>query len=230
MSEATFKPVADRAVLVEFATQESPDANAQVIAFDRAVTARPPAGLCEVVPAMVNALVIFDPLVTDHAAVETALRALFPIAAATQVQAAHHDIDVCYDTGYCRDLAAVAAQTGLGEDAVIAAHISATYRVAMYGFAPGYAYLSGVPKAIQVPRKTAPVRDIPAGAVMIAGGQCLATTLQMPTGWSILGSTPSEIMRDDPENPFRFAVGDTVSFRRIGAEAMPYPPPYECAP
>jgi len=134
---------------------------------------------------------------------------------------------VCFDPGYERDLDAVAAQTGLDREAVIAAHLSGDYSASMYGFAPGYAYLSGVPEAIQIPRKTAPVRDIPVGAVMIAGGQCLITTLQMPTGWSILGSTPDEVMRDDPDNPFLLGVGDHVSFKRIRADAMSYAPPYK---
>lgn len=222
----TFKAVADCAVLVEFATEFSDAVNAQVISLDRAIAASSPEGLREVVPAMVNALVIFDPLVTDHAAVESTIRALFPLEASQSVDPIRHEIDVCYEAGYDRDLATVASQVGLSTQAVIAAHTSAEYRVSMYGFAPGYAYLSGVPEVIQVPRKTAAVRDIPVGAVMIAGGQCLLTTLKMPTGWSILGSTPNEIMRNDPENPFRFDVGDVVTFKRIGVNEMPFAPPY----
>ena len=35
-------------------------------------------------------------------------------------------------------------------DAVIEAHLNAEYRVGMYGFAPGYAYLAGVAEPIQV--------------------------------------------------------------------------------
>jgi len=157
-------------------------ANAEVVNFDRAVAAKPPDGLLEVVPAMVNALVIFDPLLTDHTAVEAALRGVFPLAGAAAAQATRHDISVCFDPGYERDLDAVAAQTGLDREAVIAAHLSGDYSASMYGFAPGYAYLSGVPEAIQIPRKTAPVRDIPVGAVMIAGGQCLITTLECRDG------------------------------------------------
>lgn len=222
----TFKAVADCAVLVEFATVFSEAENAKVIALDRAISASPLAGLCEVVPAMVNALVIFDPMVTDHVAVEAAIRGLFPLEASASNAITRHEIEVCYEPGYDRDLDAIATQTKLTREAVIAAHLSGEYSASMYGFAPGYAYLSGVPAAIQIPRKTAPVRDIPVGAVMIAGGQCLLTTLQMPTGWSILGSTPNQIMRDDPENPFLFGVGDIVTFKRVGVEAMPYGPPY----
>ena len=75
--------------------------------------------------------------------------------------------------------------------------------------------MSGVSENMQVPRKTAPVRDVPAGSVIIAGPQCLITTLTMPTGWSIIGRSPSPIFTGDPAHPFLFDVGDRVAFERI---------------
>jgi inhibitor of KinA len=59
------------------------------------------------------------------------------------------------------------------------------------------------------------VRDVPAGSVIIAGPQCLVTTLTMPTGWSIIGRSPTRILTGDPERPFLFDVGDRVTFERI---------------
>jgi inhibitor of KinA len=90
----------------------------------------------------------------------------------------------------------------------------------MYGFAPGYAYLTGVPDAIRRPRKAAPVRAVPAGSVIIAGGQCLVTTLTMPTGWWVIGRSPTRILTGEVQRPFLFDVGDRVRFRRISAADM----------
>ncbi|MGB5870551.1 MAG: carboxyltransferase domain-containing protein, partial [Albidovulum sp.] len=53
------------------------------------------------------------------------------------------------------------------------------------------------------------------GSVIIAGPQCLITTLTMPTGWSIIGRSPTRILTGDPTHPFLFDVGDRVSFERI---------------
>jgi inhibitor of KinA len=103
---------------------------------------------------------------------------------------------------------------------VIAAHVGAELVVSMYGFAPGFAYLSGLPEAIRVPRKPAALRDIPAGSIIIAGQQCLVTSIVMPTGWSIIGRSPTEIIRPDSDKPFRFDVGDRVVFRQVGPEAL----------
>jgi inhibitor of KinA len=90
------------------------------------------------------------------------------------------------------------------------------YGVFMYGFAPGYAYLAGVPECIQLPRKPEPVRGVAAGSVVIAGPQCLVTTLTMPTGWWIIGRSPTRILTAQEDRPFLFDVGDRVRFRRIG--------------
>lgn len=219
LSDARYKPVADRAVLVELASEQSDEVNRAVIALDHAIASAGIDGVVEVVPALVNLLVIFDPLQTDHAQVQDAVSNLFPLEVGAQDGSTEHIVDVCYE-GYCPDLAAVAQASGLSPDAVINAHLGSEYRVCMYGFAPGYAYMSGVAPEIQVPRKQAPVRDIPAGSVMIAGPQCLVTTLVMPTGWSIIGRSPAQIMRDDPARPFLFDVGDTIRFRRISEDAL----------
>ena len=84
-----------------------------------------------------------------------------------------------------REALADGGVSGLTVAEVIAAHQSVPYSVALYGFAPGYAYLSGLPDAIRLPRKETAIRDVPAGSVIIAAGQCIVTTLTIPTdsGW-----------------------------------------------
>lgn len=213
-------PVADRALLVELGDAVAPEVQAQVWALDRALRGDPVPGQVELVPAMVNLLVIFDPLVTDHAAVAAAVLARLASLPEVPQDATLREVLVCYDPPHAPDLAAVAAQTGLTEEAVIAAHLAGEFRVAMYGFAPGYAYLTGLPEPIRLPRKTAPLRAVPAGSVIIAGGQCLVTTLTMPTGWWIIGRSPTRILTGAEARPFLFDVGDRVRFRRIPASDL----------
>lgn len=210
-----YTPVSDHAVLVSFSDAISDAASAAVLALDNALKHSSPAGMNECVPAFVDLLIDFDPLVTDHAAirahVEKLLQAPPPPLAAGPLRV----IEVCYDEDFSPDLAAVSRATGLCADGVIESHLQGDYRVRMYGFAPGYAYMSGVPEAIQVPRKRSPVRDVAAGSVLIAGPQCLVTTLVMPTGWSILGRSPARILSRDERAPFLFGIGDRVRFKRI---------------
>lgn len=213
--EPTFKPIADHALLVSFAQDISEEAHAIVVSLDQAIAASPPFGCIETVPALVNLMVEFDVAVTDHATVETAIRALLQDLAIRKVTGIERRVQVCYDAAFAPDLDAVAAATGLSAEAVINAHLAGRYDVLMYGFAPGYAYLSGVPDPIQVPRKATPVRDVPGGSVIIAGPQCLVTTLTMPTGWSIIGRSPTRVLTGNPDHPFLFDVGDRVTFERI---------------
>lgn len=207
-----FRAVAEHGLLVEFGTRIDDVTHAAVLALDRALAANPFAGFAEAVPAYVNLLVRFDPMVTDLRAVEAALRALIKATPTEGVQGTRRVVDVVYDGP---DLDEVAQRCGLSPEAVIAAHLGGDYQVALYGFAPGYAYLSGVPKAIALPRKEAAVRGVASGSVIIAAGQCIVTTLTMPTGWWIIGHSPTVILDPQGARPFLFDVGDRVAFRRV---------------
>lgn len=216
-----FIPVSDHAVLVEFGETISDAAHAAVRALDQAISGRAIAGLCETVPAYVNILVTFDPAQTDHDRIISTLCGLTGGTARDGAALALREVEVCYDPPFSPDLAEVARQTGLSPDAVIAAHLAGDYHVVMYGFAPGYAYLAGLPSPLHLDRKPAPRPGVPAGSVIIAGAQALVTTLTMPTGWWIIGRSPTAILTGQDDRPFLFDVGDRVRFRRIRADQMP---------
>ncbi len=219
MQNVSFHPVADHALLVQLGSEISEALTTQVLQLDRAIAATPPLGLRETVPAFVNLLAEFDPLVTDHQEMEAAIRSLFDAEVGLTPKGTEREVLVCYEDDLAPDLDAVCKATDMSREAVINMHLSGRYLVGMYGFAPGYAYLSGVPTALQVPRKPTAIRNIPAGSVVIAGPQCLVMTLTMPTGWCIIGRSPTEILRADPDKPFLFDVGDSVKFRRISRSA-----------
>lgn len=213
--EPQFRAIADHAMLVSFSDVINEKAHASVIALDRAITSNMPTGVIETVPALVSLLVSFDPVKTDHHAIESHLRANLKNLEMGWSSGTDREIHVCYEAPLAPDLEEVAAATGLSQEAVINAHLAGDFHVLMYGFSPGYAYLHGVPEQIQVPRKPAPVRGVPAGSVIVAGAQCLITTLTMPTGWSIIGRSPTPVFTGNPDHPFLFDVGDSVTFERI---------------
>ncbi len=223
-----FTPVADHALLVDFSTnshtvrdaEAEHQANQVVVALDHAISLAELVGVNEVVPALVNLLVLFDPLITDHGRVEEQLRGVLQDAVAVTRKPRTHRVSVCYDPVVAPDLGAVADACGVSVAGVIDAHLGGDYSVLMYGFAPGYAYLGGVPASIQVPRKPTPVRDVDAGSVIIAGPQCLMTTITMPTGWSVIGASPARILPADPNHPFLFDPGDRIEFERIDLDTL----------
>ena len=210
-----FRAISDYAVLAEFGEKIDETAYLEVIRLDKALAAKPFEGFAEAVPAYVSLLVVFNPVVTDHATIEKELRSLSLHSSGTLNTGATREVKVCYDHDLAPDLQHVATATGLQSEQVIQAHLAGDYRVIMYGFAPGYAYLGGVSKTLQLPRKPSAIRDVAAGSVLIAAGQCLVTTLKMPTGWWIIGRSPTRILTGKESHPFLFDVADQVAFKRI---------------
>lgn len=212
----TVRPMGETAILIDFGGDISTATNERVVALDRALAAQPPVGMVETVPAYVALMIVFDPLMTEGESIAAHARALLETAASEPRPAREHVVPVRYDGACAPDLAAVAQATGLTPEEVIRHHLSGEYRVFMYGFAPGYAYLGGVPGLLQLPRKPRAERGHPAGSVIIAGPQCLITTLPMPTGWWVIGHTDAVILDPAREQPFLFDPGDVIRFERAG--------------
>lgn len=220
MKPTDFKPVADRALLVEFGTEIDDDINRYVISLDHEIAKADIPGVQEVTPALVNLLVVFDPLITDHAKIRTAIEQILPEGKNAGEIGRKHILNACYEEDISPDLHPVAEACGLSTEELINIHTSTEYRVGMYGFVPGFAYLTGVPKAIQVPRKTEPAPGVAEGNIIIAGAQCIVTTLNMPSGWHVIGKSDVQIMSNDPEQGFLFDVGDTVVFQRVSRDEL----------
>src|SRR5205085_6074087 len=116
---------------------------------------------------------------------------------------------------YGPDLDQVARQHGLSADDVVRLHTGATYRVYMLGFAPGFAYLGGLPEALATPRRAEPRTVVPAGSVGIGGSQTGIYPLASPGGWQLIGRTPVRLFDAGHQPPTLLAVGDVVKFQPI---------------
>ncbi|HWT07897.1 MAG TPA: allophanate hydrolase subunit 1 [Roseomonas sp.] len=215
MAFPRLRPAGDQGLLVEFGDAVDVAVSERVLAFDAALRARPFAGFTESVPSYAAVLVGYDPLEVAPGRVRAHVEALLAEPHPPPGAAALHELPVCYEQPFAPDLPEVAQRCGISEEAVIAAHLAGEYRVFMFGFAPGYGYLGGVPEAIRLPRKANPVRGRPPGSVVIAGPMCLVTTVTAPTGWWLIGRSPARIVDIHRERQFLFDVGDQIRFRRI---------------
>jgi KipI family sensor histidine kinase inhibitor len=146
-----------------------------------------------------------------------AIRSLAAIPAAPRSASNRWLIPVCYAASHAEDLAEVAAALALSEAEVVALHADATYRVYMYGFAPGYVFLGGLPEQLGISRRAAPRPPVPAGALLIAGGQALIGHDPMPTGWYHIGCTPVATFDVRRQPPGFMEIGDEIRFEPIDA-------------
>jgi inhibitor of KinA len=211
----------DSALVVEFEERIDPVINARAIALSSAVQGAGVHGVRDVVPTYRAVAVYFDPLRTDYAA----LRATLAREARREPAIAEHAeppirIPVCYGGELGPDLAAVAAFAHISEDEVVALHASATYRVFVVGFVPGFAYMGLVDSRIAMPRHSTPRVRVPAGSVGIAGVQTGIYPTETPGGWQLIGRTPVKPFDAAREEPFLMKAGDSVLFFAIDRDGF----------
>ncbi|MCB8877117.1 5-oxoprolinase subunit B family protein [Acidisoma silvae] len=210
--EPRFLDAGEAALVIEFGREVDPAANDTVLALDAALTAGQIAGLVELVPTYRSLMVHYDPLVLDRANLVAQVRQALAIPAGSMAAPQTWALPCCYNLPYGEDLDEAAGVLGLTRDRAIALHIAGRYRVYMYGFAPGYAYLGGLAPELAISRRPTPRPPHPAGAVMIGGGLCGVATFPMPTGWYVMGRTPVRLYAPAREEAFLIQPGDILRF------------------
>jgi len=208
----------DQALSVEFGTTVDEGINRLAQAFDRRLAEAAIEGVLEAVPTYRSVLVLYDPLRIRAADLRKRLAKLVPRRVDQNAPARCWTIPVAYGGAYGIDLEAVAARHGLTVEAAAALHASAEYRVYMIGFAPGFAYLGGLPEALHTPRLEAPRLAVPAGSVAIGGVQAAIMSVSIPSGWHLLGRTPEKLFDPRRAQPFLLAAGDRVRFDPVSFE------------
>jgi KipI family sensor histidine kinase inhibitor len=176
------------------------------VAFAADLLARRPAWLVDVVPTLDAVLVRWSG--TTWAEVAGALDA-WPEPAGAADDGREVVLAATYDG---EDLEAVAAAVGRSVDEVVALHSSATYRVEMLGFLPGFPYLGGLPAALHLPRRPTPRVRVPAGSIAVAGALTGVYPSASPGGWHLLGTVDVALFDAERDPPALLAPGDRVRF------------------
>lgn len=205
----------EAALVAEFGDRVDPVLNDRVLALDAAVMARALPGVRETVPTYRSLMIHYDPLVIDRATLARAVTELARAARSEERHGALWTIPCCYDPVHGEDIATVAQATGLTPEEVVRLHSGARYRLYMYGFAPGFCYLGGLPPKLAVPRRAKPRPPHPPNVVMIGGGLSAIASVSMPTGWWLLGRTPETMFSLTRDPTVLLAVGDELVFEPI---------------
>ncbi|MCZ2818671.1 5-oxoprolinase subunit B family protein [Modestobacter sp. VKM Ac-2984] len=172
-------PSGSAALLVEL------DGLDDVLALYAALSADPPHGVVDVVPAARTVLLMTDPAVTTLAAVADAVRATTPRPDARTVGDTV-ELPVHYDGA---DLADAAELLGLTPAGLVERHTGAEWTVAFCGFAPGFGYLTEPGGQWDVPRRATPRTKVPPGSVALAGEFSGVYPRESPGGWQLIGRT-----------------------------------------
>jgi KipI family sensor histidine kinase inhibitor len=215
-------PLGDCAVYVEFSKTLDLEVNSAVQRLATMVYGRALPWIRDVVPALGGLAIHFDP---DHAALAggDAMGSALALVSDCLKQGLPKpdelvrtvEVPVCYEPEFAPDLAEVAAAAKVSVDEAVQLHAAGEYRVLMIGFAPGHAYMGGLPAKLAVPRRPTPRAVVPAGSVAIANDQTVVYPYEISGGWSIIGRTPLRVFDAERQEPSLFASGDRVRFRPI---------------
>jgi KipI family sensor histidine kinase inhibitor len=199
-------PSGSTALLVEL---EDLDA---VLALYAALTAAPPEGVVDLVPAARTVLVVTDPAATTLAAVAEAVRGTAPRPDA-RTEGPAIELPVHYDG---EDLPDLAGSLGLTPAELVDRHTGAGWTVAFCGFAPGFGYLTQDGGGWDVPRRASPRTRVPPGSVALAGEFSGVYPRESPGGWQLIGHTDVTVFDLDRDPPALLRPGTRVRFVDIG--------------
>lgn len=215
-SEAQFRAASDQSLMVYLGEGIALENHQRVLKLLRLLQSEPINGIRNLHPAYSSVLIKFDPLRLDHDELQSKLIPYLgrldrePLPAPREVE-----IPVCYGGEFGPDLSDVAEMHGMTTAQVIELHSSPIYVVYFLGFAPGFAYLGGLPEGLASARLETPRATVPQGSVGIGGNQTGVYPFPTPGGWRLIGRTPVAMFRRDANPMSLLQIGDHVHFRAI---------------
>jgi KipI family sensor histidine kinase inhibitor len=131
-------------------------------------------------------------------------------------EGADHVIQAVFDGP---DLDQVAASAGCPPERVIELFVGADFTVNVVGFAPGFAYLGGLPPELRhIARRARPRPAVPPGSIALAHGQAAVYPAASPGGWQLIGHTDAQLFSPWSPPYARLAPGDRVRFSTEGPD------------
>jgi KipI family sensor histidine kinase inhibitor len=222
------RDVRDGVVLADLPESSEEEANRLGVALARGLRALAMSGLWDAVPAARSVLFVFDPRRLSHERLRNAIASHREGESETGT---HRTliVPVAYGHG-SGDLEALAHAAGLSPEEFARRHGASSYRVAFLGFAPGFAYLSGLPAELAAPRLASPRTRVPAGSVAIGGRYTGVYPEASPGGWRLIGRTTIRLLDPHADPPALLRPGDRVRFEAVRLEDLPRLEPPRAAP
>jgi KipI family sensor histidine kinase inhibitor len=208
MSAMRFRSVGAHAVLLE--VEDPPVWFAEV-------WRRRAAGELEVTDIVPGARTLLLDGIVDVATTVERLRSWPQPDPATLPRSDRVDLPVSFADG--ADLGDVAQLWQTDEQGVIDRLTTIEFVVAFCGFAPGFAYLTGLPEEWAVPRLATPRSRVPAGSVALADRYAGVYPNSSPGGWRLVGRTSATLFNPERTPPALLTPGTPVRFVPVAADA-----------
>jgi KipI family sensor histidine kinase inhibitor len=223
------RDVRDGVVLLDLPEASDEEANQACVALAARLRGRKTPGLRDAVPGARSLLIAFDPLRLSAATLRDLVGGALAAEpdAHARAEARTLVVPVVYDGP---DLEELARAAGISSAELARRHAGGEYRVAFLGFAPGFAYLTGLAPELHAPRLRVPRTRVPAGSVAIGGPYTGVYPETSPGGWRLVGRSGLRLLDPGAEPPALLRAGDRVRFESVGAQNLPRPAPARTPP
>jgi KipI family sensor histidine kinase inhibitor len=206
----------ERAILIEFEPEISENTLGKVLFYKNKIENHYFEVKVEVINTYNSLLVYYDYTIENIYDEVLALKSLLQgtkITKNTTVQL--YNIPVCYDAEFGLDLKLISRKKNLSLDQIIQLHTQPIYTVYFIGFLPGFLYLGGLDKKLQISRKIQPRMLVQKGAVGIGENQTGIYPKSSPGGWQIIGNSPVPLFDKNRLPPCEISAGDRVKFYQV---------------
>ncbi|WP_460219116.1 5-oxoprolinase subunit PxpB [Psychroserpens sp. MEBiC05023] len=211
--ELTYRRFSERSILIEWPSIINKNILKDIINFKNCILNSNIKSIVQVNNAYNSILVIYEFAIDEINDEILLLKTQY----ANQVNISNHTlkrwkIPVCYNDEFALDLHEISKEKKLLKQDVITLHSETIYTVFFIGFLPGFLYLGGLDKRLQVSRKKSPRSYVKKGAVAIGGQQTGIYPNASPGGWNIIGNSPIEFFNPDKPFPCFAKSGDQIQF------------------
>ena len=180
---------------------------------------KPPNGIIDLIPSLVNLLVVFDPKTTSSLDLIDYVNQLkLSNTKIIYSNPSHWEIPICYESKYGLDLNFISDQCEVSPEDIVSLHQNKIYKVSMMGFLPGLPFLTELDPKLKLPRKSNPRTLVPSGSIGIAINQSVIYPQDSPGGWNLVGRTPINLFDQRRENAILLSIGDKITFNKIDGE------------
>ncbi len=214
--EVRYIPAGDEAIVIEFGKTIDEEINNRVISMAASIKNKRIRGVREILPTYRSLMVFYNPKKISYIRLVNMVKTLDYNAVSDKEESQKTLIvPCCYEDNFGPDLEDMSKELGLTRDEIVKIHSDVKYKIYMLGFLPGFVYLGGLDKRINIPRLKTPRTRIPARSVGIGGAQTGVYPVDSPGGWRLIGSTPIDFYDIKRDNPILCEAGEYIRFKPV---------------
>jgi inhibitor of KinA len=215
----SYFPMGDQAVVIQFENDVLIPISRRVQTFAHLIKHHQIPGVKQLLPAFNNLTVCYDPIIIEFDKLVERLRYLEGnVSEYVDFNSKTIHIPTAFGGEYGPDLKEISMKAGLSTEEVIKILHSKPYFVYMIGFIAGYPYCGDIDQRLALPRRSNPRLKVEKGTIQIVNNLTGIFTMTAPSGWHMVGWTPTEMFNPYREPPSMLRAGDYVQYVPISAK------------